>query len=167
MGTVESRLRAAGLALPQASAPVGSYVAASRSGGLVFTSGQLPMSSGTLMASGHVGGDVTIEIAADCARQCVLNALAAAATVCELDDVMRVVKLVGYVASADGFTQQPTIINGASDVLVLAFGDAGRHAREAIGVAQLPLGAPVEVSLVLEVRADHSQQETALTRRNV
>ena len=151
MKGIRERLAAADIALPAVPAPVGAYVAASRSGSLVFTSGQLPMNDGALIATGLVGEDVTLEIAFDCARQCALNALAAAATVCDLDDVVRVVKLVGYVASAQGFVQQPAVVNGASELLVLALGDAGRHAREAVGVAQLPLGAPVEVSLVLEV----------------
>lgn len=151
MTGIRKRLAAADVALPAAPAPVGAYVAASRSGSLVFTSGQLPMKDGALIATGLVGEDVTLEIAIDCARQCALNALAAAATVCDLDDVVRVVKLVGYVASAQGFIQQPAVVNGASELLVLALGDAGRHAREAVGVAQLPLGVPVEVSLVLEV----------------
>lgn len=151
MGRVQERLAAADVALPVAPAPVGAYVAASRSGSLVFTSGQLPMNDGALIATGLVGEDVTLETAVDCARQCALNALAAAATVCDLDDIVRVVKLVGYVASAQGFIQQPAVVNGASELLVLALGEAGRHAREAVGVAQLPLGAPVEVSLVLEV----------------
>jgi len=120
----------------------------------VFTSGQLPLHDGSLIASGLVGGSVAIDVAAACARQCALNALAAAATVCELDSVVRVVKVTGYVASAEGFSEQPRVINGASDVFATAFGDAGRHAREAVGVARLPLDAPVEVSVVFEVQAE-------------
>lgn len=149
-GAVERRLAEAGLSLPSAPAPAGAYVPAVRVGGLVFTSGQLPVVDGALLTSGHVGAEVTPEVAFECARVCALNALAAAATVCDLDSVTRVVKLVGYVASADGFFSQPAVINGASEVMGLAFGDAGRHAREAVGVAALPMNAPVEISVVLE-----------------
>jgi enamine deaminase RidA (YjgF/YER057c/UK114 family) len=131
---------------------VGLYVPAVRSGNLVFTSGQLPLSEGVLAATGRVGSGVSQEQAFECAGVCALNALAAASTVCDLDRVCRVVKLVGYVASAAGFTSQPAVINGASEVLALAFGEeAGAHAREAVGVAELPMGAPVEVSLILEI----------------
>jgi enamine deaminase RidA (YjgF/YER057c/UK114 family) len=110
------------------------------------------MREGALLASGVVGEDVGEEAARACAVQSTLNALAAASTVCSLDDVVRVVKVVGYVASAPGYTAQPRVIDAASETLVAAFGDAGRHAREAVGVMCLPLGAPVEISLVLEVR---------------
>ncbi|MHB1136043.1 MAG: RidA family protein [Coriobacteriia bacterium] len=146
-------LAGAGHSLPTPAAPVGAYVPAVRSGNLVFTSGQIPVRGGGIMAVGSVGGAVDEEMARECAVQCALNALAAASTVCDLDDVVRVVKLTGYVASALGFTAQPRIIDAASELLVAAFGDAGRHAREAVGVAALPLGVPVELSLVLEVGA--------------
>lgn len=149
---VTSRLASAGLELPAPTAAVGAYVPAVRAGSLVFTSGQLPMRGGELLACGVVPVDVESDRAVACATQCALNALAAASTVCDLDTVVRVVKLVGYVASEPDFGGQPSIINGASDVMHAAFGDAGAHAREAVGVAALPLGAPVEVSLVLEVR---------------
>lgn len=152
MSGVADRLRGHGLELPSPATALGAYVPAVRASGLVFTSGQLPMREGMLLASGRVGGEVSADAATACARQCALNALAAASTVCDLDDVTRVVKLVGYVASEPGFTAQPGVIDGASAVLALAFGEDGRHAREAVGVAALPLGAPVEVSLVLEVR---------------
>jgi len=152
--SVADRLATEGLAVPQAAAALGSYVPAVRSGVLVFTSGQLPVVDGSLIASGLVGDPVSIDVAGECARQCALNALGAAATVCDLDDVVRVVKVTGYVASAQGFCEQPKVINGASDALAIAFGDAGRHAREAVGVARLPLDAPVEVSVVFEVRAE-------------
>jgi enamine deaminase RidA (YjgF/YER057c/UK114 family) len=121
----------------------------------------LPLVDGTLLSSGIVGREVSLETAHACARQCALNALAAAASVCDLDSVTRAVKLVGYVASAAGFVQQPAVINGASDVLTAAFGEAGAHAREAVGVAALPLGAPVELSVVLEV----APQERGSARR--
>lgn len=151
MSTVADRLEDAGLTLPAAPMPAGAYVPAVLSGTLVFTSGQLPMRDGALMTTGIVGAEVSAETAFDCARQCALNALAAAATVCDLDRVVRAIKLTGYVASADGFTAQPGVINGASEVLATAFAECGAHAREAVGVAQLPLGAPVEVSIVLEI----------------
>jgi len=148
---VLERLAAAGHTLPTPAAPVGSYVSAVRTANLVFTSGQIPVIDGSTVAVGVVGGTVSEETARACALQCVLNALAAASTMCELDDVTRVVKLTGYVASAPGFTAQPRVIDAASELLVSAFGDDGRHAREAIGVTALPLGVPVEISLVLEV----------------
>jgi len=151
MSTVNSRLEALGLVVPAVPAPIGAYVPAVRAGSLVFTSGQLPLLGGELLARGLVGDDVELADALACAQQCALNALAAAASVCDLDDVVAVVKLVGYVASVEGFTAQPAVINGASEVLVTAFGDAGRHAREAVGVAALPMGAPVEVSVVLQL----------------
>lgn len=150
--TVAARLAEAGLVLPSPPAALGDYVPARRAGSLVFTSGQLPLRNGELIAVGTVGDGANQEIAAECARTAVLNALAAASTVCDLDDVIGVVKLVGYVASIPSFTAQPAVLNAASAVLIAAFGDAGKHAREAIGVASLPLGAPVEVSLVLELR---------------
>lgn len=149
---VREALAAAGHVLPEPATPVGAYLPAVRSGALVFTSGQVPMREGVLVASGTVGEGVGEDTARACAVQCTLNALAAASTVCPLEDVVRVVKVVGYVASAPGFTAQPRVVDAASETLVAAFGDAGRHAREAIGVTSLPLGAPVEVSLVLEVR---------------
>lgn len=152
MSAVEKRLLDAGLELPDPPGALGLYVPAVRSGSLVFTSGQLPLREGTLLTSGLVGDSVTPEMAFACARQCALNALAAAATVCDLDDVTGVVKLVGYVACLPSFTGQPGVINGASEVMSAAFGEAGRHAREAVGVASLPMGAPVELSLILELR---------------
>ena len=110
------------------------------------------MRDGSLVATGRVGADVSVDEARECAVQCILNALAAASTVCDLDEVERVVKVVGYVASEPAFTGQPGVIDVASDTLIAAYSDAGRHAREAVGVAALPLGAPVEISLVLEMR---------------
>ena len=148
---VEKRLADAGHVLPHAPKALGSYVPAVRSGSLVFTSGQLPLVDGTLSATGSVPGDVTPEIARESASTCALNALAAASTVCDLDAVVRVVKVTGFVASEPTFTGQPSVVDGASSVMLAAFGDAGRHARAAVGVASLPLGAPVEVEIVLEV----------------
>ena len=148
---VRQRLAEAALALPDRPAALGDYVPAVRSGSLVFTSGQLPMSDGSLMERGVVGRDVGLDRARLCAAQCALNALAAASTVCDLDEVVRVVKVTGYVASADGFIAQPAVVDGASELLLIAFAEAGRHARAAVGVAALPLGAPVEVEIVLEL----------------
>ena len=148
---VLERLVAAGHTLPAPAVPVGSYVPAVRTADLVFTSGQIPVIDGSPIAVGVVGDTISEETARACAVQCVLNALAAASTVCDLDSVTRVVKLTGYVASAAGFTAQPRVIDAASDLLVGVFEDAGRHAREAIGVGGLPIGVPVEISLVLEV----------------
>ena len=133
-------------------APVASYVPAVRSGQLVFTSGQLPFVEGGLRRTGKVGGSVDPEDAAADAKLCALNALAAVHELVGLDSVARVVRVVGYVASAEGFTGQPRVVNGASELLGKVFGEAGRHARSAIGVAELPLGAPVEVELTVELR---------------
>jgi enamine deaminase RidA (YjgF/YER057c/UK114 family) len=151
MSSVVERLAAAGHALPGAPSALGSYVPAVRSGALVFTAGQLPLRDGELLASGLVESDVTIDEARGCVEQAALNALAAASTVCDLDSVSHVVKVTGYVASAPGFTSQPAVIDGASAVMLAAFEDAGRHARAAVGVAALPLGAPVEVEIILEI----------------
>ena len=135
-------------------APVADYVPAVRTGNLVHTSGQLPFFEGQLTTTGVVGDeavDVTPEEAAVLARQCALNALAAVTTLVDLDSVVRVVKVNGFVASAPGFGKQPVVLNGASELLGQVFGEAGRHARAAVGVAALPLGAPVEVEIVVEV----------------
>jgi enamine deaminase RidA (YjgF/YER057c/UK114 family) len=147
-----ARLAALGLSLPAVPVPAGSYVPAVRDGDLIWTAGQIPLVDGTLAGSGLVGADVTADGAAALARICALNALAAAAEAAGgIDNVRRIVKVVGFVASAPGFTSQPTVVNGASDLLAAVFGDAGRHARSAVGVAVLPLGAPVEVELVAAV----------------
>jgi enamine deaminase RidA (YjgF/YER057c/UK114 family) len=150
---VRARLAELGLELPQVVPPVAAYVPAVRSGDLVFTSGQLPMVEGALPAVGKVGALVTPEQAKELARTCVLNALAAIEALVGLDSVVRVVKVVGFVASTPDFTGQPAVVNGASEVLGDVFGDAGQHARSAVGVAALPLDAPVEVELVVEVRS--------------
>jgi len=144
-------LAALGLSLPSVVAPVAAYVPVVREGDLVFTSGQLPMVDGSLLAAGLVGADVTEEQAYECARACALNALAAVDALVGIDSVVRVVKVVGFVASAAGFAGQPKVVNGASELLGQVFGDAGAHARSAVGVAALPLNAPVEVELVVEV----------------
>ncbi|QFZ16285.1 RidA family protein [Saccharothrix syringae] len=146
-----ARLAELGVELPEVAAPVAAYVPAVRSGQWVYTSGQLPFVAGSLAATGKVGADVSPEEAKAHARTCALNALAAVDALVGLDSVVRVVKLVGFVASAEGFTGQPAVINGASELLGEVFGEAGRHARSAVGVAELPLGAPVELELVVEI----------------
>jgi enamine deaminase RidA (YjgF/YER057c/UK114 family) len=149
---IEDRLGELGLTLPEVTPPLAAYVPALRVGDLVWTSGQLPMVDGSLVATGKVGAEVDPEDAAGLARICALNALAAVkAEVGDLDEVTRVIKVVGYVASAPTFTGQPGVINGASQLLGEVFGDAGRHARSAVGVAVLPLDAPVEVELVVQI----------------
>jgi enamine deaminase RidA (YjgF/YER057c/UK114 family) len=145
------KLAELGLTLPAVAAPAGSYIPARRSGSLVFTAGQVPFVDGALPLSGKVGDAVTAEQAYDLARTCALNALAAVDALVGLDSVTGVVKVVGFVASAPGFNGQPKVINGASDLLGEVFGEAGLHARSAVGVAELPLDAPVEVELVVEV----------------
>jgi enamine deaminase RidA (YjgF/YER057c/UK114 family) len=135
-------------------APVAAYVPAVRTGGLVYTSGQLPMVDGKLPAVGKVGAEVSGTDAADMARTCALNALAAAASAAGgLDAIARIVKVTGFVASAPGFSGQPQVVNGASELLIEVFGADGRHARSAVGVAELPLNAPVEVELIAEIRS--------------
>jgi enamine deaminase RidA (YjgF/YER057c/UK114 family) len=152
VSAVEDRIAGLGLSVPEVAKPVAVYVPAVRSGNHVFTSGQLPMRSGELMQTGKVGGEVDAETAYECARQCGLNALAAVkAEVGDLDDVKRVVKVVVYVASTPEFTGQPGVANGVSELLGTAFGDAGVHARAAVGVPVLPMDSPVEVELVVEV----------------
>ena len=152
MATPEEKLTSMGLSVPQVAAPVASYVPAVRTGAYVFTSGQLPLRDGTLIATGTVGDAVTPEQATECARQCALNGLAAIrAEIGELSSVTRVVKVVVFVASASGFTGQPQVANGASELLGDVFGPAGQHARSAVGVSALPLGAPVEVEMVVGV----------------
>lgn len=146
-----ARLGELGIALPEAVAPVAAYVPAVRTGNLVYTAGQLPITAGKLPAVGKVGADVSPEQAKDLARQCGLNALAAVDSLVGLDAVVRVVKVVGFVASAPGFGGQPGVINGASELFVEVFGDAGTHARSAVGVSELPLDAPVEVEIIVEV----------------
>ncbi|GAA4978015.1 RidA family protein [Uniformispora flossi] len=148
----EDRLAQLGLTLPGVAAPVAAYVPALRTGNYVHTSGQLPMVEGKLPQTGKVGAEVTPEDAKKFAERCALNALAAVkAEIGDLALVRRVVKVVGFVASDPGFTGQPAVINGASELLGAVFGDAGRHARSAVGVAVLPLDAPVEVELLVEV----------------
>jgi len=152
MPTPEQRLAELGLEIPDVVAPLASYVPAVRSGSYVYTSGQVPMVQGQLAATGKVGVDVDLATAQRCAQICALNALAAVRSLTgDLSAVTRIVKVVGYVASDPSFTGQPAVVNGASDLLGEVFGDAGVHARSAVGVAALPLDAPVELELVAEV----------------
>jgi enamine deaminase RidA (YjgF/YER057c/UK114 family) len=152
MSAFEDHLASLGITLPVVAKPVAAYVPAVQTGSLVFTSGQLPMVDGALVAKGKVGGEVDPELAKDLARTCALNALAAIhGLIGDLGRVTRVVKVVGFVASAPGFTGQPGVVNGASELLADVFGSAGEHARSAVGVASLPLDAPVEVELVVEI----------------
>ncbi|MFJ6212259.1 RidA family protein [Streptomyces sp. NPDC092296] len=154
MSKVESRLAELGLTLPEVVPPLAAYVPAVRSGEYVFTSGQLPLVAGKLEHTGKVGGEVTAEQAKEQARLCALNALAAVKSVLgDLDRIEQVVKVVGFVASAPDFTGQPGVVNGASELLGEVLGDAGVHARSAVGVAVLPLDAPVEVEIQVRVSA--------------
>jgi enamine deaminase RidA (YjgF/YER057c/UK114 family) len=146
-----TRLSELGIELPPVVKPVAAYVPAVRTGNLVYTAGQLPMVAGALPATGSVGGGVTPEEAKALARICALNALAAVDSLVGIDAISRVVKVVGFVASAPGFHGQPGVVNGASELFGEVFGDAGAHARSAVGVAELPLNAPVEVELIVEV----------------
>ena len=147
------RLAALGLTLPPVTAPVAAYVPALRTGAYVYVSGQVPVADGKLAGTGKVGAEVSTEEAAQMARTCALTGLAAAASVAGgLGGIRRIVKVVGFVASAEGFTGQPRVVNGASEFLGKIFGEAGQHARSAVGVAELPLGAPVEVELIVELR---------------
>jgi enamine deaminase RidA (YjgF/YER057c/UK114 family) len=147
----EERLAELGLTVPDVAKPVAAYIPAVRSGNHVFTSGQLPMRSGELIKTGKVGGEVTVEEAVECAQQCALNALAAIRAEVPLDRITRIVKLVVFVASTPDFTGQPGVANGASELVGEVFGEAGRHARSAVGVSALPLDAPVEVEMTVEV----------------
>jgi enamine deaminase RidA (YjgF/YER057c/UK114 family) len=151
MPTVEERLAAMGLTIHEVIPPVAAYVPAVVSGRYVYTAGQLPFIDGVLAETGKVGAEVTPERANELAAICALNAIAAVKSVVPLESVVRVVKVVGFVASAPDFTGQPGVINGASNLLLEAFGEAGAHARSAVGVAVLPLDAPVEVEVIVEV----------------
>jgi len=149
--SVETRLTELGLELPEVATPAGSYVPAVISGNLVFTAGQIPLVDGTLMAEGRLGAEISPEQGKEIAQRCALNAIAAVKSVLgDLGRVKRVVKVVGFVASTPDFTAQPSVVNGASELLQAAFGDAGVHARSAVGVAVLPLNSPVEVELIVE-----------------
>ena len=150
--TYEEKLRSLGLELPEAPKPVATYVPAVQTGNLLFLSGVLPMRNGQLAFTGKLGRDLTVPEGIEAAKVAILNALAIAKQeLGSLDRITRVVKMVGHVASADGFAEQPQVLNGASDLLVAIFGDAGRHARVATGAAELPRGAAVEIEVILAV----------------
>jgi len=149
--TVLERLSELGIPLPAVAAPVAAYVPAIRVGDQVWTSGQLPFVDGKLPAVGKLGADITVEQGADYARQAALNALAAVDALVGINNVKRVLKIVGFVASADGFAEQPAVVNGASNLIGEIFGEAGAHARSAVGVAELPLSSPVEIEIIVEV----------------
>jgi enamine deaminase RidA (YjgF/YER057c/UK114 family) len=149
--TPHAKLAELGLTLPEVAAPVAAYVSAVQTGNHVYVSGQLPIADGELLATGKVGADISAERAKDLAGVCALNILAAVDGLVGLENVVKVVKVVGFVASAPGFTGQPIVINGASELLTQVFGEAGRHARSAVGVAELPSNTPVEVEAIFEV----------------
>ena len=152
LSSVEKKIAELGLVLPESAKPLAAYIPAVQSGNLVFTSGQLPMKDGVLSETGKVGAEISQERAKELAAVCALNALAAAKTaIGDLDKIVRVVKLVGYVASDPDFVGQPAVVNGASELLGQILGERGAHARTAIGVAVLPLNAPVEIELIIEV----------------
>ncbi len=150
--TPEERLASLGLSVPEVAKPVASYIPAVRSGNHVFTSGQLPMREGQLITTGKVGGEVSADEAVECAQQCALNAIAAVkAEIGDLSLIKRIVKVVAFVASTPDFTGQPGVANGASELFGEVFAEAGQHARSAVGVPVLPLDAPVEVELIVEI----------------
>ena len=151
--SVKEKLSALGLTLPTAAAPVAAYVPAVKSGNLVFTAGQLPVVDGKLVEEGKVGSEVSAEDAKELAQLCALNALAAISLVAELDQIERVVRVGGFVNCAPGFIAIPGVVNGASELLIKIFGDVnGKHARTAVGVAELPLNAPVEIEMVVQLK---------------
>jgi enamine deaminase RidA (YjgF/YER057c/UK114 family) len=150
-GSIDSKLKSLGIDLPQAAAPAANYVPWVISGNQVFVSGQLPMEPGKIAVAGRLGDNVSLEDGQRAARLCAINILAQAkAALGDLDRVTRIVRLGGFVASADRFTDQPKVVNGASDLMVEVFGDAGRHARAAVGVNTLPLGVAVEIDAIIE-----------------
>ena len=151
--SIKEKLSELDLTLPTAAAPVAAYVPAVKSGNLVFTAGQLPVVNGKLVKEGKVGSDVTADDAKELAQICALNALAAISLVAELDQIERVVRVGGFVNCAPGFTAIPSVVNGASELLIKIFGDVnGKHARTAVGVAELPLNAPVEIEMVVQLK---------------
>ena len=151
MTDVRAKLAELGLTLPVAAKPVAAYVPAIRTGNLVFTAGQLPLVNGEMAGTGKVGGEVTVEEAKKLAEICALNCLAAVETVADVNKIIKVVRVVGYVNGIAGFTTQPAVVNGASELYLQIWGEAGKHARSAVGIAELPLNAPVEIELTVEI----------------
>ena len=149
--SIRERLTELGLQIPVAAKPVAAYVPAARSGNLIFTAGQLPMVDGAMLATGKVGSEVDVDAAKGLAQVCALNCLAAVETLVPIEKITRIVRVVGYVNGASGFTNQPAVVNGASELFLNLWGEAGKHARSAVGVAELPLNAPVEIELTVEV----------------
>ncbi|CAB4676816.1 MAG: RidA family protein [Actinobacteria bacterium] len=148
---VRAKLAELGLTLPVAALPIAAYVPAVRTGNIVFTAGQLPLVDGAMAETGKTGGDVSVERAKELAQICALNALAAVALVADINKIVKVVRVVGYVNGVAGFVNHPAVVNGASELFVHIWGDAGKHARSAIGVAELPLNSPVEIELTVEI----------------
>jgi len=149
--SVRERLKELGLSVPLAAKPVAAYLPASRTGNIIFTAGQLPMREGSLVKEGKVGQEVTVEEAKNLAQLCALNCLAAVETITPIEKITRIIRVVGYVNGVSGFTSQPAVMNGASELFVALWGEAGKHARSAVGVAELPLNSPIEVELTVEV----------------
>jgi enamine deaminase RidA (YjgF/YER057c/UK114 family) len=149
--SAREKLSQLGLQVPVAAKPVAAYVPAIRTGSLIFTAGQLPLIDGQMVAVGKVGGEVEVGQAKKLAEVCALNCLAAVETIVPIEKITRIIRVVGYVNGAGGFTNQPAVINGASELFLNIWGDAGKHARSAIGVAELPLNAPVEIELTVEI----------------
>jgi enamine deaminase RidA (YjgF/YER057c/UK114 family) len=152
MSDVRAKLAELGLSLPVASKPIAAYVPAVRTGNLVFTAGQLPLVDGAMVMAGKVGGEITVEQAKEMAQLCALNALAAVELVANVDDIVRVVRVVGYVNGVPGFVNHPGVVNGASELFVHIWGEDGKHARSAVGIAELPLNSPVEIELTVELK---------------
>jgi enamine deaminase RidA (YjgF/YER057c/UK114 family) len=151
MTDVRAKLAELGLTLPVAAKPVAAYVPAIRTGNIVFTAGQLPLVNGEMAGTGKVGGEVTVDEAKKLAEICALNCLAAVETVADVNKIIKVVRVVGYVNGIAGFTTQPAVVNGASELYLHIWGEAGKHARSAVGIAELPLNAPVEIELTVEI----------------
>ena len=148
---VRAKLAELGLTLPVAALPIAAYVPTVRTGNIVFTAGQLPLVDGAMAQTGKTGGDVSVERAKELAQICALNALAAVELVADINKIVKVVRVVGYVNGVAGFVNHPAVVNGASELFVHIWGDAGKHARSAIGVAELPLNSPVEIELTVEI----------------
>ncbi|CAB5240479.1 unannotated protein [freshwater metagenome] len=148
---VRAKLAELGITLPVAALPVAAYVPAVRTGNLVFTAGQLPLVDGAMAGTGKVDGEVTVERAKELAQICALNALAAVALVADINKITKVVRVVGYVNGVPGFINHPAVVNGASELFIHIWGDAGKHARTAVGIAELPLNSPVEIELTVEI----------------